>query len=204
MKSVDTDLLPPEETGQLLAPDMTRILVLWAMLMALTLSGCAVPQPTANQDDIDELAQAIQSLGPEVDPIEAQTAAAISYTYSQHLAREWNVTDPAIIHNAKVANGFREYGLCNDWAQAMPRRLRQEGFRTLELHWATSPPTPFRIIHHSALISAKGDSMYDGIILDPWRNSGALFWGPVREDTRYNWRPRMEVRTQLLNGELAF
>jgi len=181
-----------------------RLLALWVILAAFALGGCSVGQPTATQDDIDALTLAIQNLGPDVDPIEARKAATISYTYSQHLAAEWNVTGPAILHNAKIANGFREFGLCNDWAQAMTTRLRQENFRTLDLHWATSPPTEFRIIHHSALISAKGDSMYDGIILDPWRYSGALHWAPVREDTKYNWRPRLEVREELLSGEIPY
>ncbi|WP_174839962.1 MULTISPECIES: hypothetical protein [unclassified Ruegeria] len=181
-----------------------RIFALWAILAALVLGGCTVSQPTATQSDIDALAEVILSLGPQVSPVEAQQAAAISYTYSQQLAREWNITDPAIIHNAKIANGFREYGLCNDWAQAMTARLRQENFDSLDLHWVTSPPTQFRIIHHSALISAKGDSMHDGIILDPWRNSGALYWAPVREDTKYNWRPRLEVRQELLSGAIPY
>ncbi len=165
----------------------------------LALAGCAMA-PVTGPNDVDKLAQAIQELGPEVDPAEARRAAEISYSYSKQLKQDWNVNDPAIIHNAKVINGYRKKGLCNDWAQAMIARLRQENFRTLDLHWATSPPTAFRIIHHSALISAKGDSMYGGIILDPWRNSGVLFWGHVREDTRYNWRPRLEVREELLSG----
>ncbi len=180
------------------------LLALCAIFLALALGGCSTSQPSASQSDIDALTVAIKELDPSIDPNEAQRAAAISYSYSQQLARDWNVTDAAIIHNAKVINGFRERGLCNDWAEAMSARLRQENFRTLDVHWATSPPTQFRIIHHSALISAKGASMYDGVILDPWRNSGALFWAPVREDTRYNWRPRSEVREELLNGVIPY
>ncbi|WP_170360048.1 hypothetical protein [Ruegeria arenilitoris] len=184
---------------------MTRpLFALCAVLAAIVLGGCATKQPTVGQSDIDDLAMAIQALGPEVDRAEANKAATIAYSYSQQLKQEWNVTDSAIIHNAKVINGFREFGLCNDWAQAMTTRLKQENFRTLDLHWATSPPTAFRIIHHSALISAKGDSMYDGIILDPWRASGALTWAPVREDTKYNWRPRLEVREELISGEIPY
>ena len=179
-----------------------RLFALWVILTALALTGCAATPPTVTQNDINVLATSIQSLGQNVDPAEAQRAATISYSYSQQLKQEWNVNSSALIHNAKVANGFRERGLCNDWAEAMTKRLRQEDFRTLDIHWATSPPTEFRIIHHSALISAKGDSMYDGIILDPWRASGALTWAPVQQDTKYNWRPRLEVREELLNGEL--
>ncbi len=164
----------------------------------MVLAGCAVA-PVTDSGDVDQLAQAIQQLDSKVDPDEARRAAEISYSYSSQLKQDWNVTDPAIIHNAKIINGFREKGLCNDWAQAMTTRLKQENFRTLDLHWATSPPTAFRIIHHSALISAKGDAMYDGIILDPWRNSGVLHWAPLSEDTKYNWRPRLDVRKELLS-----
>ena len=176
---------------------MKIIIAIWATFLAL--AGCA-QAPVPGSSDVDELAQAIRELDPGGDPTEARRAAEISYSYSRQLKQDWNVTDSAIIHNAKVINGFRERGLCNDWAQAMTTRLRQENFRTLDLHWVTSPPTALRIIHHSALISAKGDSMYDGIILDPWRNSGVLHWAPVREDTRYNWRPRLDVREELISG----
>ena len=176
---------------------MKIIIAIWATFLAL--AGCA-QAPVPGSSDVDELAQAIRELDLGGDPAEARRAAEISYSYSRQLKQDWNVTDSAIIHNAKVINGFRERGLCNDWAQAMTTRLRQENFRTLDLHWVTSPPTALRIIHHSALISAKGDSMYDGIILDPWRNSGVLHWAPVREDTRYNWRPRLDVREELISG----
>ncbi|WP_171102802.1 hypothetical protein [Ruegeria sp. HKCCD7255] len=181
-----------------------RLFALCLTFVLLALGGCSTTYPTASQTDIDALAAEIRNLGPNVDPAEAQRAATISYEYSQRLAREWQVTDSALVHNAKIANGFREKGLCNDWAQAMTGRLNQEGFRTLDLHWVTSPPTSWRIIHHSAAISAKGATMKDSIILDPWRNSGALYWAPLQADTRYNWRPRLEVRDELLSGEIAF
>ncbi len=181
---------------------MAKLFSSLLILMAILLIGGCAPKPSANGPDVEGLANAIQALGPNVDPAEAQRAANIAYSHSLRLKQEYRVTDSAIVHNAKVVNGFRERGLCNHWAEDMLKRLRQENFRTLDLHWATSPPTTFRIIHHSALISAKGDSMYEGIILDPWRYSGALFWAPTKADDRYNWRPRMEVREELLNGEL--
>lgn len=175
---------------------MIRITAL-VTLLTLALGACA-KAPTVARNDVEGLTQEIKALGPEVDPDEARRAAEIAYSHSQYLKQEYRVTDAPIIHNAKVHNGFRERGLCNDWAEDMLKRLRQENFRTLQLHWATSPPTTLRIIHHSALISKRGDTIKDGIILDPWRHSGELHWAPVQEDTRYNWRPRMEVREELI------
>ena len=158
------------------------------------------PDPVSGSIDVDELAQAIREPEPGGDPVEARRATEISYSYSRQLKQNWNVTDSAIIHNAKVISGFHECGFCNDWAQAKSAPLRQENFGTLDLHRATSLPTALRIIHHSALINSKGDSKYDGIILDPWRNSGVLHWASVREDTKINWQPRPDVQEELIRG----
>lgn len=173
---------------------MARLLT---FVFSLLVMGCAGPSTTPT-GDVTGLTRAIAQLGPNVDQQEAARAAQIAHDYALQLKAQYRVTDPAIIHNAKIINGFRERGLCNDWAEDILKRLRQENFKTLDLHWITSPPTDFRIIHHSAAISAKGDGPLDTIVLDGWRNGGELFWAPVLEDTRYNWRPRMEVRTELL------
>lgn len=176
----------------------SRLQALLAVLAVAFLGACGGPAP--EQGGVAALSAEILRLAPGIDPQEARRAAEISYSYSQRLKREWRVTDPPLTHNNKVHRGEREKGLCNDWAQAMTRRLNAEGFRTLQIHWATSPPKPLRIIHHSAVISASGDAMHEGIILDPWRYGGDLYWARVAEDTRYNWRPRSEVREELLSA----
>lgn len=175
---------------------------LLAALAASMIAGCT-PVPEVDQSSHDQLAREIRDLGPGVDPEEAERAARIAFRYSRQLKQEYRVTDPPLVHNAKVHKGLRERGLCNDWAEDMNRRLREENFRTLSMHWAISPPTPFRIIHHTAIISRRGDSMYDGVVLDPWRYGGALYWSRTRADKRYNWRPRMEVREELIRASRA-
>jgi hypothetical protein len=179
---------------------MNRRKVTLTLLAALTVTGCAYTPTTVEQSDVDALAQEIMRLGPDVDPEEARRAAQISVTYSLQLAREYNVTDLPIIHNNKIHRGERERGLCNHYAEDISLRLRQEGFRTLEIQRAISPPTSIRIIHHTVVITRPGDTIYEGIIIDGWRHGGNLFWAPVREDTRYNWRPRDEVLEELIKA----
>ncbi|MGY9046531.1 hypothetical protein P775_21835 [Puniceibacterium antarcticum] len=143
---------------------------------------------------IAELSQAIATLGPKVDPSEARRAARIAVEYPRRLAMEYGVTDPPIIHNMKVNSGLRPRGLCWHWARDMAARLNQEDFQTLELHHSiANADTTFRIEHSSIVISAQGNNMYDGLILDPWRYGGALYWGAPLQDTSYKWRPRQEV-----------
>lgn len=101
-------------------------------------------------------------------------------------------------HNQLVVHGLRKRGYCNHYTADLSKRLKQEDFRTLTVHWAVSPPAPLRIIHHSVIISPRGGTIDDGILLDPWRNSGVLFYSKPQDDERYDWRTRAEVREQLL------
>jgi hypothetical protein len=168
---------------------------------ALALSGCAQPQKTVTRNDIDLLAVEIEGLGVNVDPVEAARAAEIAYTYSLQLAEEYNVTDNPIIHNTKVNNGWRERGLCVHWAEDIEARLNQEGFETLQIHRAIAEGSELRIDHSTAVISQKGDSLEQGIVLDPWRYGGLLFWSPTLADKRYYWEPRMTVLSRKADAE---
>ncbi len=172
---------------------MQKILVLIAGMTFLALGACA-PTETAERGGGAALGNAIAGLGAGVDPDEAARAARLAYQHTDDLARAYQITDPPLVHNTKVNLGLKPRGLCWHWAEDMERRLNAEGFNTLQIHRAiANADNPFRIDHSTAIISARGDDMTDGIVLDPWRKGGKLFWAPLREDTRYNWVPRTDV-----------
>ena len=170
---------------------------LLSLLAALIVSACATSPngpPTPSEQQIAELSHAIQSLGPDIDPEEAQRAARVSYLYPLQLAQQYQITDSPIIHNIKVNQGLRPRGLCWHWAQDMETRLAQENFQTLDLHRAIgNSEVALRIDHSTVIISAKGDDMYQGLVVDPWRHAGKLFWGDPKLDTKYQWIPRQKV-----------
>jgi hypothetical protein len=179
-----------------------RSFALWLGLLAATLTaGCAIhppggPQP-GTEREIAALAAQISSLGPNVDPEEAARAARIAYEHTHRLALQYEITDPPLVHNTKVNMGLKPRGLCWHWAEDMERRLKQENFQTLRMHRAiANADNPFRIDHSTAIISSQGAGMFDGVVLDPWREGGVLFWAPTRTDTDYNWRPQREVLSQ--------
>ncbi|MCG7519220.1 hypothetical protein [Ruegeria sp. Ofav3-42] len=173
---------------------MTRALTfVLALLSVLAIAACSAP-PRTTGDEVQRLAAEIRSLGPDIDPEEADRAARIAYSYTAQLVQEYEITDPPLIHNAKVNKGLRPRGLCWHWAEDIERRLKQEDFETLELHRAiANADNPIRIDHSTAIISRKGETMYDGVVLDPWRYGGVLYWSPLLEDTRYEWVPREVV-----------
>lgn len=165
-----------------------------AGLALLVVAACGAPSNDVTRADIDALQTAILALGPDVDPVEAARAAEIAYTYTKQLAAEYQITDPPLIHNTKVNLGLRPRGLCWHWATDMEARLKAEGFQTLDMHRAIANAfNPILIDHSTALISARGDGLQDGIVLDPWRYGGRLFWAATADDTKYTWIPRAEV-----------
>jgi len=166
-----------------------------ALLALLIVSACTsydLSQPVS-QNEIAALTQEIRSLGPDVDPEEAARAARIALTYPRQLAVQYGITDPPLVHNTKVNAGRRPRGLCYHWADDMEARLKLEQFKTLQLHRAIANATNILIEHSTVIISAKGDTMFQGVILDPWRHGGLLYWGPTLKDERYKWVDRQEV-----------
>jgi len=41
--------------------------------------------------------------------------------------------------------------------------------------------------HSTLVVAARDKGVPDGIVLDPWRNSGDLYWNHVKDDTKYPW-----------------
>jgi len=173
-----------------------------ALFALITLAACttghgASGPPRGTEAEIAALAQRLRALDPQVDPSEAARAARISYEYSHTLAIAYEITDPPLRHNAKVNRGEKPRGLCRHWAEDMEARLNQEGFQTLEVHRAIANANKrFLIEHSSAVISARGDTMEQGIVVDPWRKGGVLFWSRVPDDPKYPWRPRIDVQRE--------
>ncbi len=143
--------------------------------------------------EIAALASAIQALGPQVDPEEAYRAAQVTYSHTYELAQQYQITDGPLIHNTKVNMGLKPRGLCWHWAQDIEKRLNQERFQTLQIHRAVANSFNIRLEHSTAIVSVKGQDFESGIVLDPWRKGGVLFWSPLRDDTRYKWMARDEV-----------
>ena len=95
--------------------------------------------------------------------------------YSRALREAYGVTDSPLVHNTKVNLGLRPRGLCWHWADDLEARLGQERFGSLILHRAiANADNSFRIDHSTVIISAVGQGMNEGVVLDPWRNGGAL------------------------------
>lgn len=179
------------------------LICLLPLLMAL-LTACATATPPLAElqqvdesQRIDELQQAILALRADIDRDEARRAAAIAIEYPLQLAEQYEITDPPLLHNFLVNIGAKPRGLCIHWTWDLYARLQQERFRSIDLHWGIANyDNAFRLEHSSVIISARNDSMQQGLILDPWRNGGDLFWAQTLQDPSYVWYPHAEIHAR--------
>lgn len=157
------------------------------LLIALLLgAGCAYAPPLASRTQVHALQTALVQLGPEVAEVEAARVADVAYDYPRELAAQYRLVRPPLWHNFLINLGLKKRGLCYQWAEDLEAKLQAMKLQTLELHWGVAHPGSFRE-HNTVVLTAPRQPFDSGIVLDPWRHSGVLYWGVVTDDT-YPWR----------------
>ena len=106
---------------------------------------------------------------------------------TDHLARQYRVQSPPLWHNFLINIGLRERGLCCHWTQDLLLEIEALRLRKYHAVWGVSRHGTWRE-HSSVVITAVGKGFETGLVLDPWRNAGDLYWINVREDS-YAWHP---------------
>lgn len=175
------------------------------LLLSLILGGCTVQYDNVKlasngkvqvtqmtpelHKSIQELETALIAMQPgSIDPREAREIAYDAHVYPMYLANEWDLTWPPLLHNTLRNANQRKAGLCVDWARAMRARMRTKNLQTFDLYWAVAYKGNAWREHSTLIVTPKGRPMDYGMVLDPWRDSGKLFWSRVKEDTNYPWK----------------
>ncbi len=186
--------------------------VFWISVGLLWISGCSAtgiyypaaeirrsgkaensPQERIYRENIGRLKQQLLSLKNDVNDAEADLLAETAIRESAMLAERYRLIRPARLHNLLVQVGLRDRGLCYHWTEDLMKPLAALHLKTLELHWGVAHRGSDLFEHNSVVVTARGANFVQGMILDPWRNSGNLFWELVAKDP-YPWKqlPRAE------------
>ena len=164
------------------------LVAVWLVALAL-LAGCASAPPTAawSQGQASGLRSRLLELGPGVDRGEAERLAEAAVQTAGELARQYHVVWPPWIHNTLVNAGWRDRGLCFHWANDLMEQLHGLGLWTLELRLAVAHMDTSHE-HNAIVVTARSQPIAEGCVLDAWRDSGRLWFGPVATD-KYPWKP---------------
>ena len=158
--------------------------------------------PPEVSEGIGELTDALQAMSPEIRPQDATLLAKHAYLYPMVLANEWELTKPPMWQNALRNNEAREGGLCTDWTHSLLKHFNDLPLKSFDFYWAVAFQGRPLWEHSTVVATPKGEEMNTGIILDPWRNSGELYWIHVTEDPKFPWKQYLspaEIRARNLD-----
>ena len=103
------------------------------------------------------------------------------------LAEEYQLVRPAVSHNLLVVFGVKDRGLCYHWTEDLMERLDALDLKSVQLHWAVAYRGSELREHNCVVVTGSEQPFLQGIVLDPWRNSGNLYWARVTKDS-YPWK----------------
>jgi hypothetical protein len=127
------------------------------------------------------------ALSPRVNQEEARRVVSIAYTSGRELAHKWEMGSSPTFHSFLINIGARKAGYCYQFATELLLRLDAQRLQTLELHWGESDAGT-DTEHNVIVVTARGQAFAQGIMLDNWRRSGRLLWGPLHGDPDRTWQ----------------
>ena len=158
------------------------------VVFIIAFSLCVSAVWAKDEKSIKKLRDALVVLAPDVDPGEAELLSVTAHTASRDCAREYGLVWTPIFQNLLIHMGKRQRGYCGHYTRDIGERLKELRLKTLVLHWgAAYARTPAE--NNCLVVTARNQPFEEGIIMDGWRDSGQLFWCPLKEDIAYRRVP---------------
>jgi hypothetical protein len=168
---------------------MTRLAVVFTMLAVGIAPALAQQEQFSSPFELPKndatntvaLADRLAALSPRVDPNEAKALAECAYATVTQLRREYRMFGTPIFNNFLVYHGLRKRGYCYHWMADLLVALDALKLKTLELHWGETYAGTWRE-NNCLVVTAKGQSFDQGIMLESWSHLGHLRWRAVLSD----------------------
>jgi len=151
-----------------------------------------VTLPQVSQTKMTQLSLLLQSLDSSITQKEAMHLSQDIFHKTQQLTKEFELISPPKFHNFLVTVGIREKGLCYHWSDALYAYLSQNKYANFEFHLVGANIGEYFFEHNALVVVEKGGKVKEGIIIDPWRDSGKLYFSKVKDDLAYTWTHRPE------------
>jgi len=150
-------------------------------------------QSQDTQKRVEELSNMIQNISPSISRTQAYDLSYKSTYYAMVLANQYDLVAPALYQNYLVNQKQRKRGLCYHWVTDIVKYLQNYNYSTLSIYKVVANKGKYN--EHNAISVTAKDYPYDNaILLDAWRDSGKLYYIPIKEDTRYKWKLRRKIQ----------
>ncbi len=170
------------------------------LLISFLLVGCVVTPPLPPKTRITQLSDLLRSLEISIPAKEAKILSEDIFHATTMLTEEFQLTSPPWFHNFLVNVGLREKGLCYHWGDALYVHLLEKKYPHFDFHLVGANIGEYFSEHNALVVVAKGEKIFDGVLIDPWRDSGELYFSRVLVDKKYAWKHRVD-RCLYQNGK---
>ena len=158
----------------------------------LLFGACAVIPVEAPRQKVEALSKLLSVIQPKSSFSESLKLSRDIFHKIQTLTRDFELTSPPLWHNTLVNLGFREKGLCYHWSDALYVHLLAEDYPSFEFHLFGANIGEYLGEHNALVVMKKGGKVEEGVVIDPWRDSGKLYFSKVKDDRKYIWSHRKE------------
>jgi hypothetical protein len=128
------------------------------------------------------------------DTNEAKKLSEEMLLYSTKLKNDYDLVKPPLYHNFLVNIGVRQRGLCWHFAYDMLSHAKDLNLKSFDFYIGGANINDYWEEHNTLVVTCKGCKFEEGIVLDPWRNSGVLYFSYVKNDKNYSWSQRGGLR----------
>ena len=165
---------------------MLRYSRLCSALLVVLITSCVNPGTSAvRHEQACRLSRDLQKLSPTVNAHEADKLAVTAVEQSVKISRDYKPMRLPWLNNSLVNVGLRKRGLCYQWRNDLFPHLFLLKSKTLKLNLVTARRGTY-LEHNSIVVTAEDLTFERGLILDPWRRGGRLWWGRFDQD-KYPW-----------------
>jgi len=162
------------------------------LLSLFLLTGCSVKLEPIPDREVERLSVMLQGLDVNITQEEASALSRDLFMETARLTKEFELVSPPWVHNTLVNTGIRKKGLCYHWSDALYLAMKEKQYDDFAFYPAGANIGEFWSEHNVLVITAKDKPFDTGIVVDPWRDSGRLYFAGVKEDRKYEWRERTE------------
>ena len=168
---------------------------IFTILLSILFIGCTASNIQVNEQvDNNKLAILLYSLNEKVDKKEATILSNEMFKQAQFLKESYSLVSPPLFHNFLVNIGVKEKGYCWHFAIDMLKHAKSLELKSFDFYFATANLGDYWKEHNTLVVTCKACDINQGIVIDPWRNSGELFYCKIKNDTEYIWYQRGEKR----------
>ena len=143
---------------------------------------------------VESLEQLILDIDKSIHKEDAKLLSQEMLAYSQQLKKEYQLVSPPLYHNFLVNIGAKNRGLCWHFAYDMLSHAKELKLSSFDFYIGGANIDDYWEEHNSLVVTCKKCSFSKGVVLDPWRNSGDLYFSNVKNDKKYIWTQRGGLR----------